>query len=409
MSKPLTESLVQNNGSQKELQTPENSPPSEASWEKGPVNWSAAVGLIDEHTEDKVPDSKDSRLTKLRKAETSTIWGRPWDVPASVTLHHPPGDYRDQLPPALEDVVEQFSSIPQNGLWTFGMLEMWGKRAKVVKSAVHVPCWEAFRVNPLEWRGSVCGRTCHQCYWLGVDRTRWARNVYSAGLGREYKAPCVAIPESHWKGRIAAVCWFQCLLTEGLSAGFGQLVAPGGCILNFAACYTCHAREKLRRKYNLPAALGLPPGFDDCCVHFVCMYCASHQEMRELAIRGIDGPGMHVLDVTPDAFKHLPGWEQAVAARKEVRDELVMRPPGVFKPFGRRIVNEPGRIQRDTKRGVDYAKDKHARRHSRSQSGAAGLLDGASRANSSVTASDRSASSAPNPVSPDQVAPNPKV
>lgn len=59
---------------------------------------------------------------------------------------------------------------------------------------------------------------------------------------------------------------------------------------------------------------------------------------------------MHVLDVTPDAFKHLPGWEQAVAARKEVRDELVMRPPGVFKPFGRRIVNEPGRIQRDTKR-----------------------------------------------------------
>lgn len=49
-------------------------------------------------------------------------------------------------------------------------------------------------------------RTCHQCYWLGVDRTRWARNVYSAGLGREYKAPCVAIPESHWKGRIAAVC-----------------------------------------------------------------------------------------------------------------------------------------------------------------------------------------------------------
>lgn len=59
--------------------------------------------------------------------------------------------------------------------------------------------------------------------------------------------------------------------------------------------------------------------------------------------------------------------------------------------------------------GVDYAKDKHARRHSRSQSGAAGLLDGTSRANSSVTASDRSASSAPNPVSPDQVAPNPKV
>ena len=27
---------------------------------------------------------------------------------------------------------------------------------------------------------------------------------------------------------------------------------------------------------------------------------------------------MHVLDVCPDAFKHLPGWEQAVAERKLV-------------------------------------------------------------------------------------------
>ena len=27
----------------------------------------------------------------------------------------------------------------------------------------------------------------HQCFWLGVDRTRWARVVYGAGLGREYK------------------------------------------------------------------------------------------------------------------------------------------------------------------------------------------------------------------------------
>ena len=46
----------------------------------------------------------------------------------------------------------------------------------------------------------------HQCYWLGVDRTRWARMVYAAGLGREYKSPCVTIPQSRWKGRIAALC-----------------------------------------------------------------------------------------------------------------------------------------------------------------------------------------------------------
>ena len=158
---------------------------------------------------------------------------------------------------------------------------------------------------------------------------------------------------------------FQCCITEGASAGFGQAVAPGGCILNFAACYTCHGREKIRRcrqhscllcqrasmhllllshvadcspsqcapkprggaahsgqqlqqprcvwvrsagkpwdyavrtegrrnvprKYNLPAVFGLPPGFDDCCTHFICMYCASHQEARELVVRGVDGPG----------------------------------------------------------------------------------------------------------------------
>ena len=70
----------------------------------------------------------------------------------------PAGDYRDQLPPSLAQVVDEYSSIPQNGFWTFGLLEMWGKRSKVVKSAVHVPCWEAFRLNPCEWRGWVCGR-----------------------------------------------------------------------------------------------------------------------------------------------------------------------------------------------------------------------------------------------------------
>ena len=34
-----------------------------------------------------------------------------------------------------------------------------------------------------------------------------------------------------------------------------------------------------------------PPGFDDCCVHFLCFYCATHQELREAVMRGLDGPG----------------------------------------------------------------------------------------------------------------------
>ncbi len=29
------------------------------------------------------------------------------------------------------------------------------------------------------------------------------------------------------------------------------------------------------RKYNLPPACGLPPGIDDCCVHFLCLYVSS--------------------------------------------------------------------------------------------------------------------------------------
>lgn len=53
-----------------------------------------------------------------------------------------------------------------------------------------------------------------------------------------------------------------------------------------------HMREKLRRKYNLPPACGLPPGVDDCVVLFFCSYCASHQMLRELELRGVQAPGM---------------------------------------------------------------------------------------------------------------------
>lgn len=31
------------------------------------------------------------------------------------------------------------------------------------------------------------------------------------------------------------------------------------------------------------------------------------QELRELAVRGVDGPGLHILDVAPDSFKHNEG------------------------------------------------------------------------------------------------------
>lgn len=49
--------------------------------------------------------------------------------------------------------------------------------------------------------------------------------------------------------------------------------------------------------------------------------------MRELAIRGIDGPGMHVLDVLPESFI---GAEEAVEERREMVIEYMKRPLTFF-------------------------------------------------------------------------------
>ena len=37
-----------------------------------------------------------------------------------------------------------------------------------------------------------------------------------------------------------------------------------------------------------------------------------------MAVRGIDGPGLHILDMLPDEFRHVEGIDAAVAARAEV-------------------------------------------------------------------------------------------
>lgn len=76
------------------------------------------------------------------------------------------GDYRDQLPPTLEEVAAHYAPIVQDGKWTFGLLEMWGHKARIAKSAVHIPCWEAFSWNPFKWRGCCFGRyqACHHVH-----------------------------------------------------------------------------------------------------------------------------------------------------------------------------------------------------------------------------------------------------
>lgn len=79
-------------------------------------------------------------------------------TPSLNMVHVRTGDYRDQLPPTMEEVAAYYAPVVKDGQWTFGLLEMWGHRARVAKSAVHVPCWEAFSWNPFKWRGLCFGR-----------------------------------------------------------------------------------------------------------------------------------------------------------------------------------------------------------------------------------------------------------
>lgn len=200
-----------------------------------------------------------------------------------------------------------------------------------MKHAVHIPCWNSFRVAPWRWCGVCFGRTARECYWTGLRQTRWARGAYAGAISPEFVFPVQAVGRRGYLSDVQALCWLYCLAGCLASCGVGQafsLCGNVGC--NFAACASCHARERLRRRYGLPPAFGLPPGIDDCAVHFLCFYCASHQELREMALRGVDGPGLHILDVLPGSFAAAPGGEAAAAARRAEVDRMLAHPPRLF-------------------------------------------------------------------------------
>jgi hypothetical protein len=52
--------------------------------------------------------------------------------------------------------------------------------------------------------------------------------------------------------------------------------------------------------------------------------------MRELAVRGVDGPGLHVLDVSPASFAGAPGAAEAVIARERAIATMLAHPPRYF-------------------------------------------------------------------------------
>jgi hypothetical protein len=47
--------------------------------------------------------------------------------------------------------------------------------------------------------------------------------------------------------------------------------------------------------------------------------------MRECAVRGLDGPGLFALDVLPQSWAHLPGYEEALARRAAQLEALKVK------------------------------------------------------------------------------------
>ena len=233
----------------------------------------------------------------------------------------------------MDEVHAVYREYVRDGHWTVGLFEMWAPKAKYVKHAVHIPCWTSFRVLPWLWRGVCLGKTWNECLWTGWRQMRWSRAAYSGGLGREYVMPVLDVGRHGHNSNIRALCGLSCAMACVFSCGIGQVLSLcGNVCTNFGSVYTCNARRKVRLKYNLPPAIPCCfPGVDDWLVDFFCFYCASHQLLRELAIRGVDGPGLHVLDVAPEAYRHVPGIDDAVKQRRLLVERMEALPPWFFR------------------------------------------------------------------------------
>ena len=71
--------------------------------------------------------------------------------------------------------------------------------------------------------------------------------MHALNMGREYSDPFKGLGRSY-PDEIGQLCGFVCMLGCAFSLGIGQAISLfGNYGVNFAACFTCHAREKLRR------------------------------------------------------------------------------------------------------------------------------------------------------------------
>lgn len=208
-----------------------------------------------------------------------SAWTTRWAADETLKENFPPrhSDYRDKAPPELASVYAAHQHLVQEGKWTFGLFDCWCPKVKMVKHSTHLPCWDSFKINPCKWRGIVFGRTLEECYWDGLRQTRWARTVYAANLGREYILPVRGVGRHGYKSEIKALCWMYFLMGCIFSCGIGQVFSLcGNFCFNFSACYSCHAREKIRRRYNLLAASWYANYFNEHDDSVTSLNCWSH-------------------------------------------------------------------------------------------------------------------------------------
>ncbi len=85
--------------------------------------------------------------------------------------------------------------------------------------------------------------------------------MHALNMGREYSEPFKGLGRSY-PDEIGQLCGFVCMLGCAFGLGIGQAISICGDYgVNFAACFTCHAREKLRRCILPPQYWALPPTF----------------------------------------------------------------------------------------------------------------------------------------------------
>jgi hypothetical protein len=70
----------------------------------------------------------------------SSSWVASWHPDDALRARFPTRgtDYRESLPDDFQAIVDAYAPFVKPHRWTFGLLDMWSPKAKMVKHAVHV-------------------------------------------------------------------------------------------------------------------------------------------------------------------------------------------------------------------------------------------------------------------------------